>query len=136
MPTGVGPAADKEDVTVTRQVLIVGAGITGTCMARELAAQEGVSVHVLERDDEQPRGSTTFAPGFVGLYNDAAVLTHLARASAEVYATAGAGIERRGGLELATTEDGAAEAERRVEAARQAGRAPCAPRPSTVVRGS
>ncbi|GAB7189898.1 hypothetical protein NUM3379_06040 [Kineococcus sp. NUM-3379] len=106
---------------MARAVLIVGAGITGTCLARELAGRDGVDVTVLERDTAAPRGSTALAPGFVGLYNDAPVLTELARTSAAVYDEAGAGFGRAGGLELAVSGAGAAEVERRVEAAREAG---------------
>lgn len=106
---------------MVRQVLIVGSGITGICLARELSSHDDVAVTVLERDQTQPRGSTTFAPGFVGLYNDAAVLMTLAQASADVYDGAGAGFERRGGIELATSDAGAVEVERRVAGAGRAG---------------
>ncbi|MGQ7296436.1 NAD(P)/FAD-dependent oxidoreductase [Quadrisphaera sp. KR29] len=105
---------------MARSVIVVGAGITGTATADELAAR-GVRVTVLDRDGDHPRGSTAFAPGFVGLYNDAPVLTDLARASAAVYDVAGAGFERRGGLELATSDPGAREVQRRVGAAQEAG---------------
>lgn len=105
---------------MARQVLIVGAGITGTCLARELSAPDDVSVTVLERDGARPRGSTTLAPGFVGLHNDAAVLTALAQSSAGIYDDAGSGFARSGGIELATSRAGAHEVDRRVEAARQA----------------
>lgn len=105
---------------MTRHVIVIGAGITGTATADELAAR-GVQVTVLDRDGTRPRGSTAFAPGFVGLYNDAPVLTDLARASAEVYDDAGGGFERRGGLELATSDAGAHDVRGRVAAAREAG---------------
>jgi len=104
-----------------REVLIIGAGIAGVSLARELAARPGLRVTVLDRDGDRPRGSTAFAPGFIGLYNDAPVLMDLARASAAVYAAVGAGFARAGGLELATSEAGAAEIERRSRAARAAG---------------
>jgi len=106
---------------VARQVLIVGAGIAGVSLARELAAHDDVEVTVLERDSAQPRGSTTFAPGFIGLYNDAVVLTDLARQSAAVYDEVPEGFQRPGGLELAVSEAGVTEVERRVDAAREAG---------------
>lgn len=105
---------------MTRSVIVIGAGVTGTAAADELAAS-GAKVTVLERDGARPRGSTAFAPGFVGLYNDAPVLTELARTSASVYDGVGAGFARRGGLELATSETGAHEVRRRVQAAQEAG---------------
>jgi glycine/D-amino acid oxidase-like deaminating enzyme len=111
----------QEVVFVVREVVVIGAGIVGVALARELAARDGIRVTVLERDAGDPRGSTAFAPGFVGLYNDAPVLTELARASASVYERAGPGFARAGGLELATSDEGAEEAERRAGAARAAG---------------
>jgi len=105
---------------VARDVLVVGAGIVGVSIARELA-HRGVRVTVLDRDSGQPRGSTMFAPGFVGLYNDMPLLTDLAVRSAASYDTVPVGFTRPGGLELATTDAGAAEVARRVEAARAAG---------------
>ena len=106
---------------MTRKIVIVGGGITGVCLARELATVDGLQVTVVERDQAQLRGSTAFAPGFIGLYNSAAVLTDLARTSAEVYDAVGQGFERSGGLELSVSQSGTEEVERRVVAARDAG---------------
>lgn len=103
-----------------REILVVGAGIVGTTVAHRLAEQ-GVNVTVLDRDAGEPRGSTGFAPGLVGLYNDEPILTALARESAAFYDGAGSGFHRSGGLELATSASGAADVARRVEAARAAG---------------
>lgn len=89
-------------------------------MARELS-RKGVSVTVLDRDVGKLRGSTAFAPGFVGLYNDVPILTELARASAAIYATVENGFTRVGGLELATSSAGAAELVRRADAAQSVG---------------
>ncbi len=107
-------------MVVAREVIIVGAGIVGVSLAHALAAR-GVEVTILDRDLGEPRGSTAYAPGFVGLYNDAPILTRLARDSAAIYDAAGGGFRRSGGLELATSDAGAAEVERRVGAARAAG---------------
>ncbi|WP_067860236.1 NAD(P)/FAD-dependent oxidoreductase [Nocardia shimofusensis] len=105
---------------MTRQVVVVGAGIVGIGVARELA-DRGVHVTVLDRFPGRALGSTAYAPGFVGLYNDAPVLTAFARASADIYAEcAPSGFTRTGGLELATTAAGAEEVARRVDAARSA----------------
>ena len=108
---------------MAREVVIIGAGIVGVALARELAARPGIRVTVLDRDrdGDRPLGSTAFAPGFVGIYNDAPILVELARASAAVYAAAGTGFAQAGGLELATSDAGAAQVERRSRAARVAG---------------
>lgn len=104
-----------------REFVVIGAGIVGVSIARELSARTGIRVTVLERNGDNPKGSTVFAPGFVGLYNDAPVLTELAKASASIYAAAGTGFVRSGGLELATSEAGALEITRRSQAACAAG---------------
>jgi glycine/D-amino acid oxidase-like deaminating enzyme len=57
----------------------------------------------------------------VGLYNDAPAMLALARASAEVYDSFPHAFRRAGGIEVATTEAGAAELARRAESARGAG---------------
>lgn len=104
-----------------REVMVIGAGIVGISLAHTLTSKADVRVTVLERDAEKPRGSTAYAPGFVGLYNDVPILTDLARASATIYETAGVGFRRSGGVELATSASASAELQRRVEAARLAG---------------
>ncbi len=103
-------------------MIVIGAGIAGSSLARELAAARDVQVTVLEAadGDDSLRGSTGYAPGFVGLYNDAPVLTQLARDSAEVYDGFPHAFRRAGGLEVATTQDGAEELARR---AAEAGKA-------------
>ncbi len=105
------------------RVTIIGAGIVGSAAARELAACPGVQVTVLEAapGTDSLRGSTGYAPGFVGLYNDAPVLTELARESAAVYDSFPHAFRRAGGLEVATSESGAAELARRADGARLAG---------------
>lgn len=72
----------------------MGAGIVGISLAHALA-ERGADVTVLDRDPHEPKGSTAFAPGFVGLYNDVPILTELARDSAAVYDTAPRGFRRR-----------------------------------------
>lgn len=106
---------------MTRRVVVVGGGVVGTAVAGALVGHADVEVTVLDRSPGAARGSTVLAPGFVGLYNDAAVLTDLARASAAVYDQAEAGFRRAGGLELATSQDGAREVERRASAAAATG---------------
>lgn len=105
-----------------RNILIVGAGIVGSCLAQQLSLTSGTRVTVLDRASGEPRGSTSLAPGFVGLYNDSPVLTRLAKESAEMYERiSGTGFVRSGGLELATSEAGASEIIERVKNAQQAG---------------
>jgi glycine/D-amino acid oxidase-like deaminating enzyme len=109
---------------VTRvRVTIIGAGIVGSALARELSARSGVGVTVLEAaaGSDSLRGSTGYAPGIVGLYNDAPVLTALARTSAEVYDGFPHAFRRAGGVEVATTDAGAEELTRRADGARNAG---------------
>lgn len=112
--------SERKGAAVGREVVVVGAGIVGVSLAHTLAAR-GIGVTVLDRDAQEPRGSTAYAPGFVGLYNDVPILTELARISAAVYDAANSGFRRSGGLELATSDAGAAQVERRVDAARSAG---------------
>lgn len=116
---------------MAREVVVIGAGIVGLSVARELI-RKGVSVTVLDRTAGELRGSTAFAPGFVGLYNDVPILTELARASAAIYATTKTGFTRGGGLELATSGAGAAEVVRRADAARSVGLASRLLRPSEL----
>lgn len=104
-----------------REIVIVGAGIVGVSLALELARRPGLQITVIDRAAAAPLGSTAFAPGFVGHYNDAPVLVQLARASVATYCGAERGFARAGGLELATSAAGAAEIERRSAAARAAG---------------
>lgn len=116
---------------MTRDIVVIGAGIVGLCVAGALA-RKGIRALVLERDEGPPRGSTAFAPGFVGLYNDVPILTELARASAAIYATAEAGFARSGGLELATSDAGVADIVRRAHAAQSVGLASRLLKPSEL----
>lgn len=106
---------------MAREVVVIGGGIVGVSVARELALRPGYRVTVVERDGDTPLGSTAFAPGFVGLYNDAPILTDLAKASAAIYRSVAVGFSQVGGLELATSEAGAEDVVRRSGAARAAG---------------
>jgi len=104
-----------------RNIVIIGAGIVGTSTADALSRHDDVHVTVLDRDYADPRGSTAYAPGFVGLYNETPVLTDLARTSAAIYDTIGPAFRRSGGIELATNDTGAADVERRVHEAQSQG---------------
>jgi glycine/D-amino acid oxidase-like deaminating enzyme len=102
------------------RVTVIGGGIVGIATAL-LLARAGARVVVLERDGAAPRGSTAFAPGFIGLYNEIAELTNLARASVDLYRPFGAAFTTAGGREIATSPDGVALLEKRVAAAAAAG---------------
>lgn len=103
-------------------VVVIGAGIVGIAVAQALSRASGVRVTVLERDVGAPRGSTTYAPGFIGLYNEVPILTALAQESAAIYEEVGTRLRRSGGLEIATTDTAAASLCRRVADTRAAGR--------------
>lgn len=109
-----------------RHVVIVGAGIVGAALAAELSAEDGLDVTVVERGPrDRMLGSTGHAPGFVGVFNEAPVLTALARTSAEIYEDmehAGqVGFNRVGGLEIAGTGAGMDDLHRRVTLAAEHG---------------
>lgn len=103
-------------------MIIIGAGIVGSALARELASiRTEVTVLEAAEGSDSLRGSTGYAPGIVGLYNDSPAMTDLARASAEVYDSFTHAFRRPGGIEVATTDPGAAELARRADGARGAG---------------
>lgn len=102
---------------MTRRIVIVGAGIVGSSLARELAGRDGCEVTVLDRSPAgRLYGSTGHAPGYVGVLGEAPVLTELTRATVRIYrrltdddATGparpggGAGFVQTGCLEVATS---------------------------------
>jgi glycine/D-amino acid oxidase-like deaminating enzyme len=78
-----------------RRVVVIGAGIVGCSLAAELAKAQGVRVTVLERGSpHRLPGSTSHAPGFVGILGESAVMTDLARISAGVFDSLGTGSAR------------------------------------------
>jgi len=111
---------------MTRRIVVIGAGIAGVTTAACVSEVDGVDVVVLDRG---PRGSllgsTGLAPGLVGLFNEAPVLTKLAQASVHCYTDLSDrglnGFDRVGGLEIATTPEGQREVERRSELANAQG---------------
>lgn len=115
-------AQEEGRCVIVRKIVVVGAGVVGCALARELSSTGHTEVSVLERSPAgRLSGSTPYAPGFVGLYNDDPVLTGLARASAEIYDSIGTGFTRAGGVEIATSEPGSRELARRAASAREAG---------------
>lgn len=109
-----------------RRIVIIGGGIVGAALAAQLSQLTGLAITVVEAGPAQRLvGSTGYAPGFVGLLNESAVATALARASADEYAQirhgGRAGLDRVGGLEVATTPAGMADLERRAGLATSVG---------------
>ncbi|MGI8485047.1 MAG: NAD(P)/FAD-dependent oxidoreductase [Thermomicrobiales bacterium] len=111
---------------MTRQIVIVGAGIVGTAIAAGLSAIDGITVTVIEQGPpERLPGSTGHAPGFVGVLGDSPVLTGLAKASAAAYDTLRVngvnGFSRVGSIEIATTAQAERLLEQRYRMAQEAG---------------
>ncbi len=111
---------------MTRQVVVLGAGIVGTAVADQLGRRAGCSVTVVDRrgPDRLP-GSTGHAPGFVGILNAEPTLVALARESVEIYRNlewrGQAGFDQVGAVELATSRAGAERLTVRAQAAVTAG---------------
>ena len=105
----------------SNRILVIGAGIVGSCLASLLSSTTSHSILLVDRKVQALPGSTGLAPGFVGQYNDIPVLTELARRSVRRYATIEGAFANLGGLELAETEVGEANLQRRCEAANQVG---------------
>ena len=111
---------------MTRQIVIVGAGIVGSAIAAGLSAIDGMNVTVIEQGPpERLPGSTGHAPGFVGILGDSPVLTELANASAAAYEGISVngigGFSRVGSIEIATSSHAEQVLERRYRMAQEAG---------------
>ena len=109
-----------------RTVVIIGAGVAGSALAAELSATPDIAVTLIERGlSGLLPGSTGHAPGFVGLLNEVAHLTELARQSADLYERLEhhdrPGFDRVGGLEVAGSTAAVHQLERRAELAAEAG---------------
>ncbi|OWZ32555.1 N,N-dimethylglycine oxidase [Cryptococcus neoformans C23] len=83
-----------------QRVVIVGAGIVGSCVAAILSERLGSNIVLVDRDIRELPGSTGHAPGFVGQYNELPVLTELAKRSVKYYQNIDGGFEQVGGLEV------------------------------------
>lgn len=106
---------------MVQTILIIGGGIVGAALACEIARRPDARAVVLEQADAVVRGSTAFAPGFIGMFNDSPLLTDLAMRSAEVYDSFTPSFRRAGGVELARSAPAQAELARRVATARDHG---------------
>ncbi|PLB51201.1 N,N-dimethylglycine oxidase [Aspergillus steynii IBT 23096] len=106
----------------TYDIAIVGAGIVGSALAYFLSVSEdGKKVALLDRSFESLKGSTGYAPGFVGQYNESRVLTQLAVDTVKEYTKIPGGIDILGGLEIATSHEGVERLKGRCAKAQEAG---------------
>ncbi|OAX84113.1 hypothetical protein ACJ72_01525 [Emergomyces africanus] len=107
-------------------IFIIGGGIVGTSLAyflsKSASSKNGnTKIVVLEKSLSSMLGSTNYAPGFVGQYNDSALETKLAVDSVREYLTIPNGFDVVGGMELAATEAGVERLKQRCNSALAAG---------------
>lgn len=102
--------------------IIVGAGIVGSALAAFLSEDKSAGRTLLiDRSLEQVVGSTGYAPGFLGQFNESDVLTRLAVNSLKEYERFPDIFKRVGGLELAFTEQGISDLRERCRKANASG---------------
>ncbi|KAK6008095.1 hypothetical protein QM012_004909 [Aureobasidium pullulans] len=102
--------------------IIIGAGIVGSSLAYFLSeSTPKANILVLDRSLSTIAGSTGYAPGFIGQYNEKSSLTKLAIESVKEYAKLSTGFARDGGLEIASTNAGIEMLRMRLEACKKAG---------------
>ncbi|KAI5202309.1 FAD dependent oxidoreductase [Aureobasidium subglaciale] len=102
--------------------IIIGAGIVGSSIAYFLSeSSPEYNILVLDRSLCTIAGSTGYAPGFVGQYNEKSALTKLAVQSVAEYTSLESGFARTGGLELASTGPGIETLHSRLDASKKAG---------------
>ncbi|PGH35979.1 sarcosine dehydrogenase [[Emmonsia] crescens] len=107
-------------------IFIVGGGIVGTSLAyylsKSTAPENGnPKIVVLDKSLSSMLGSTNYAPGFVGQYNDSTIETKLAVDSVREYRTVPNGFDVVGGMELAATNPGVERLKQRCSSALAAG---------------
>jgi glycine/D-amino acid oxidase-like deaminating enzyme len=87
--------------------IIVGAGIVGSAIAAFLS-EDNPTDHILliDRSFDDVNGSTGYAPGFLGQFNESDVLTRLAVDSLKEYERFPDIFKRAGGFEFACSEQG------------------------------
>ena len=108
--------------TGTYTTIIVGAGIVGSALAAFLSEDESSGRTLLiDRSFEGVVGSTGYAPGFLGQFNESDVLTRLAVSSLKEYGRFPEVFKRVGGLELARSEQGKRQLNERCQKANASG---------------
>lgn len=97
-------------ITISGDIVIIGAGIVGLALAYFLLDSHSKQRQIIlvNRTFSPLRGSTGQAPGFVGQLNESEVLTRLVIDTVNEYLQLpGDSFNRRGGLEIATSEHAA-----------------------------
>ncbi|KAA8648176.1 hypothetical protein EYZ11_000567 [Aspergillus tanneri] len=106
----------------TSDIAIIGGGIVGSALAYFLSTSEqGKKIILIDRSFAPLQGSTGYAPGFVGQFNESEALTLLAIDTVKEYTKIPGGFDTVGGLEIATSDEGANRLKSRYEAARKVG---------------
>ncbi|GFG14295.1 dimethylglycine oxidase [Aspergillus lentulus] len=105
------------------KIAIVGGGIVGSALAYFLSesSEIGNEVVLIDRSFSQLKGSTGYAPGFIGQYNESEALTHLAMDTVSEYKKIPGAFESIGGLEVATAPEGVEKLKVRYDMARKVG---------------
>ena len=109
------------DAGAEDRIVIVGAGIVGSCLAHILATSSSQQVVLVDRDVHGLPGSTGHAPGYVGQYNQIPALTMLARRSVRKYLDIQDAFNIVGGLEIAQSQQGVESLQQRCDKASAAG---------------
>lgn len=100
------------------ETIIVGAGIVGSAIAAFISEDKSADRTLLiDRSFEDVVGSTGYAPGFLGQFNESNVLTRLAVSSLREYEKFPDIFKRAGGLEFARSEQGMSQLSERCEKA-------------------
>ena len=108
--------------TESYSTIIVGAGIVGSALAAFLSEDKSAGrVLLIDRSFEEVVGSTGYAPGFLGQFNESHVLTRLAVNSLKEYERFPEVFKRVGGLELARSEQGKRQLNERCQKANDSG---------------
>ncbi|KAI7184772.1 FAD dependent oxidoreductase [Hortaea werneckii] len=103
-------------------VAVVGSGIVGSALAAFLSEKKTYNrILLIDRSISHVLGSTAYAPGFLGQFNQNTFLTQLAVDSLKDYDQFPDVFERTGGLELAATDAGISMLEERCKKANAAG---------------
>ncbi|GAB7358879.1 hypothetical protein MBLNU230_g4102t1 [Neophaeotheca triangularis] len=106
----------------SQTTIIVGAGIVGSALAAFLSEDPSNGrILLVDRSFSEVLGSTGYAPGFLGQFNESKALTKLAVDSLKDYERFPDTFSRVGGLELAATDEGVKLLESRCERANEAG---------------
>ncbi|CAI7661241.1 unnamed protein product [Penicillium pancosmium] len=104
------------------RIFIIGGGILGASLSYFLSREDnGRQIVLIDKYLDKLSGSTGYAPGFVGQYNESPVLTSLAKDTVSEYIKVPGGFNVVGGLELSSTPNGVENLHRRKDAAQSSG---------------